>query len=259
MSAIEELFALTRLRVLRWLALTALIVAIGTECFVSKLAVLDPDIWWHLSVGDWIVHNQAFPHTGIFSRTAASRPWMAYSWGYEVLLSRFYDWWTFVGMGVFGTALTIAVALAVFVMLYRISRQFWTAWALSLLSFGGFLFNIAPRPVFFSVILFTIVLTLILEAQRSGRVQLLYWLPLIFIIWANTHIQFIYGIALVGLLAGINLLQRIAISLRLYPESLTNPTLQFSAAAWWPAVLARIRTTSINRFFYIRNRRLCTK
>ncbi|MGB0023488.1 MAG: hypothetical protein WBP65_16870 [Candidatus Sulfotelmatobacter sp.] len=229
MSAIEELFALTRLRVLRWLALTALIVAIGTECFVSKLAVLDPDIWWHLSVGDWIVHNQAFPHTGIFSRTAASRPWMAYSWGYEVLLSRFYDWWTFVGMGVFGTALTIAVALAVFVMLYRISRQFWTAWALSLLSFGGFLFNIAPRPVFFSVILFTIVLTLILEAQRSGRVQLLYWLPLIFIIWANTHIQFIYGIALVGLLAGINLLQRIAISLRLYPESLTNPTLPVTA------------------------------
>ena len=73
MSAIEELFALTRLRVLRWLALTALIVAIGTECFVSKLAVLDPDIWWHLSVGDWIVHNRAFPHTGIFSRTAANR------------------------------------------------------------------------------------------------------------------------------------------------------------------------------------------
>ena len=177
----------------------------------------------------------------------------------------FYDWWTFVGIGVFGTALTIAVALAVFVMLYRISRQFWTAWALSLLSFGGFLFNIAPRPVFFSVIFFTIVLTLILEAQRSGRVQLLYWLPLIFIIWANTHIQFIYGIALVGLLAGINLLQRIAISLGLYPESLTNPTLPVTAlfaifgSAWWPAVSARIRTTSINRCFYIRNRRSCTK
>jgi len=225
MSAIEELLALTRLRVLRGLALTALMVAIGTECFITKLAVLDPDIWWHLSVGDWIVHNQAFPHTGIFSRTAANRPWMAYSWGYEVLLSRLYDLWTFVGIGVFGTALTIAVAVAVFVMLYRISGQFWTAWALSLLSFAGFLFNIAPRPLFFSVVFFTIALTLVLEAQSSGRVQLLYWLPLIFIIWANTHIQFIYGLALVGLLAGINLLQRIAISLGLYPEFLTKPTL----------------------------------
>jgi len=224
----HDLIALTKLRVLRWLALSALIVAVGTECFVSKLAVLDPDIWWHLSVGDWIVHNRAFPHAGIFSRTAATRPWMAYSWGYEVLLSRFYDWWTFIGMGVFGTALTIAVAVSVFVMLYRISGRFWAAWALSSFSFAGFLFNIAPRPVFFSVVLYTIILTLILEAQRRGRVQLLYWLPLVFIVWANIHIQFIYGLALVGLLAGINLLQRVAISLWPYPESLAKPTLPVS-------------------------------
>ena len=221
----QDLMALTKLRVLRWFALSALIVAIGTECFASKLAVLDPDIWWHLSVGDWIVRNRAFPHTGIFSRTAANRPWMAYSWGYEVLLSRFYDLWAFVGMGLFGTALTVAVAVAVFVMLYRIAGRFWTAWALSLVSFSGFLFNIAPRPLFFSVILFTIVLTLVVEAQRGAQIRLLYWLPLIFVIWANLHIQFIYGLALVGLLAGTNLLQRIAMSLRLYPDFLTKPTL----------------------------------
>jgi hypothetical protein len=224
-SALQHLMALAKLRVLRWLALSTLLVAIGTECFITKLAVLDPDIWWHLSVGDWIFHNRTFPHTGIFSRTAANHPWMAYSWGYEVLLSRFYDLWTFVGMGWFGTAVTVAVAVAVFEMLYRISGRFWTAWALSLLSFGGFLFNIAPRPLFFSVILFTLVLTLILEAQRSAQVRLLCWLPLIFVVWANLHIQFIYGLALVGLLAGTNLLQRILTSFQLYPDFLTKPTL----------------------------------
>ena len=55
-----------------------------------KLTVRDLDNWWHLKVGDWILQNHAFPHTGIFSATAANRPWAAYSWGYEILLSL---WW----------------------------------------------------------------------------------------------------------------------------------------------------------------------
>jgi hypothetical protein len=225
MSLMQDLNGLLKLRALRLLALTALITGVGTESFIKKISILDPDMWWHLSVGDWIVHNHSFPHSGIFSHTAASRPWMAYSWGYEVLLSRAYGWFSFIGMALFGTALTIAVALAIFVMLYRISGRFWVAWVLCIMVCAAFLFNIAPRPLFFSVVLFTIMLTLLFEAQRSGRVQLLYWLPLVFVIWANIHIQFIYGLAVVGLFAGINLLQRIATSSRTYPDFLTPPTL----------------------------------
>jgi hypothetical protein len=133
MSAAQDLISLSKLRLLRLLALTTLIVGVGLKCFRDKLAVLDPDMWWHLSVGQWIVQNRSFPHHGIFSHTAATRPSMAYSWGYEVLLSRAYDWFSFIGMGAFGTLLTIAVALAIFRMLYRISGHLWAAWALSAL------------------------------------------------------------------------------------------------------------------------------
>jgi len=223
MSVGRDLIELSRLRVIRLAALTASIVGVGTECFIRKITARDPDMWWHLSVGNWIVQNRAFPHHGIFSGTAANRPWMAYSWGYEVLLSRAYDWFSFVGMGLFGTGLTIAVALVVFVMLQRVSGRFWVAWSLSLIVCTSFLFNIAPRPLFFSVILFTITLALLFEAQRSAQVRLLYWLPLVIWCWANLHIQFIYGIGVIGLYAGINLLQRIALSLRIYPHVLTTP------------------------------------
>ena len=228
MSVIRELAAILKLRIVQMFALTALIVGVGAECFVTKLSVLDPDMWWHLSVGDWIVQNHAFPHTGIFSHTALNRPWMAYSWGYEVLLSRAYDWFSFIGMGLFGTALTIAVALSIFRMLFSISGRFWVSWTLSITVSAAFLFNIAPRPVFFTVILFTTMLTLLFEAQRTGRTQLLYWLPLIFLLWANIHIQFIYGLAVLGMFAGINLLKRIAISMRVYPDFLDTPTMAVS-------------------------------
>ena len=152
----------------------------------------------------------AVPHTGILSRTAANRPWVAYSWGYEVLLSRAYAWFGLLGIGLYGTLLTLAVAFSVFWMLRRLSRRFWVACSLAVACCYSFLFGIMPRPVFFSMILFCVTLTLVLEANRSGRVQTLYWLPLIFLFWANLHIQFIYGLAVVAFLLGVNLLQRFA-------------------------------------------------
>lgn len=183
--------------------------AVAWRAFELKFCVLDLDIWWHLKVGDWIQQNRAFPHTGIFSRTAANRPWVAYSWGYEVLLSRAYHWFDLVGVGVFGTLLTVAVAYSVYWMIRHLSGRFWFACVVAVATCSAFLYNLMPRPVFLSMVLFTIVLTLILEANRSGRVQLLYWLPLIFVLWANIHIQFLYGLFLVGLLLGVNVIQRL--------------------------------------------------
>jgi hypothetical protein len=225
MSAMQDLMGVLKFRVLQLFALAALIVGVGAECFITKLSVLDLDVWWHLSVGDWIVQHGAFPHTGVLSRTAANRPWMAYSWGYEVLLSRSYAWLGFLGMAIFGTVLTIVVAIGLFWMLRQLSGRFWVAWTLSILIYSAFLFNIMPRPVFFTMLLYSITLTLILKSQRSGHVGSLYWLPLIFMIWANLHIQFIYGLFVVGLFAGINLLQRLAISVRKYADVLLTPKL----------------------------------
>lgn len=222
----QELRGLLAFRPVRLIALTILFVGVGAACFVTKLSVLDLDLWWHLAAGDWIVQHHAVPHTGILSRTAADRPWMAYSWAYEVLLSRSYAWLGFVGIGLFGTAMTIAVAAALFWMIRRLSGRFWIAWILSIAVYFAFLFNIMPRPVFVSMLLFAILVTLLLEANRTGGIQLLYWLPLIFVVWANVHVQFIYGLFAVALFAGVNLLQWIIDRLRLRVDSLAPPTLQ---------------------------------
>ena len=92
-----------------------------------------------------------------------------------------------------------------------------SALLLAAITCWSFLFNGMPRPVFFSIILFCATLTLLLEANRSGRVEPLYWLPLIFFLWANLHIQFIYGLFLVGLLMGTTVAQRMADSWGIAP------------------------------------------
>src|ERR1700731_2619382 len=114
MSALGELRGLLRLRPIQLLALVLLLTLMAAIAFASETTVRDPDIWWHLKTGDWIVQNHAVPYTGIFSRTAGNRPWVAYSWGYEVLLSRANAWFGLVGFAMFGILLTVAVAFVLF-------------------------------------------------------------------------------------------------------------------------------------------------
>ena len=229
MSALQELRSLLKLRALQLLALSFLLILMAGIVFTFKTAVRDPDIWWHLKAGDWIVQHHAVPYVGIFSRTAATHPWIAYSWGYEVLLSRAYAWFGLVGFALFGIFLSVAVAFVLFWMLHRLSGRFWVAWILALIGSFAFLFSLMPRPVFVTFILFTVVLTFLLEAQRTGRIQLLWWLPLLFVLWANIHIQFIYGLFVVGLFVGINLLQRLTSWIGIQLDFVQPPTLPLPA------------------------------
>ncbi len=209
MSVGQELRGVLQRRLVQLIVLAILLAAVAARAMYVKFCVLDLDIWWHLKVGDWIVAHHAFPHVGILSRTAADRPWSAYSWGYEVLLSRAYAWFGLVGFGVFGTLLTVAVAYAVFWMIRQISGHFWLACILAAITCSSFLFSLMPRPVFFSMIFYAVTLTLLVTSQRTGRTETLYWLPLVFFLWANCHIQFVYGIFVVGLFAGVQVLQQL--------------------------------------------------
>jgi hypothetical protein len=223
MSMAQELRELLQRRLLQLIVLAGLLSAVAARAMFLKFSVLDLDIWWHLKVGEWIVEHRAFPHVGILSRTAADRPWMAYSWGYEVLLSRAYAWFGLVGFGIFGVLLTVSVAYAVFWMIRQLSGRFWVATILAMITCSAFLFSLMPRPVFFSMIFYAVTLTLLQTSQRTGRVESLYWLPLVFLLWANCHIQFVYGVVVVGLFAAVHLLQQLGARFGFRPE-FTQPS-----------------------------------
>ncbi len=197
LSGLREL---SRVRILQLTALIAALSGLTWIVFTRRYCVTDLDVFWHLAVGNWIVQHGSVPHTGILSGTAANLPWIAYSWGSEVLLSRAYAWLGLMGLGVFGSALTFMVALVLLWSLLRLAARFWIALVLWAATCFGSLFSLAPRPVFFSMAFYVVVLTLILEAERSGNTRRLWLLPPLFLLWANLHIQFIYGLFLIGLL-----------------------------------------------------------
>lgn len=157
----------------------------------------DPDIWWHIRVGDWIAQHHAVPRFGIFSQHI-ERPWIAYSWAFDLLVSGVHNMFGLPAIPVLLICLEILISLVLLLGIVRIADSFWWGWCIATVaifaSYTDFL-----RPVQLTLLFFTLELVLIFETEREGDDKLLYWMGPLFLIWANSHIQFVYGIAVLGL------------------------------------------------------------
>ena len=170
--------------------------------------VVDPDIGWHLRAAQWIVQHHAFPHADPFSRAVAGSPWQAYSWLFELILLRLYTWFGLAGFVVFTAAMLTLIAAALWHMLSRLHADFsqrilLAAVVLICLSRMG-----TPRPWLFTILFFIVEMDILMQSRREGRSRELLWLPPLFAVWANVHIQFIDGLLVLALAAAEPLLKR---------------------------------------------------
>lgn len=192
MSFSSDIRALSRRPILRGLALVILF-TFSTRLDPLSSSVLDADIWWHLRDGYAIVTQHTVPHQGWFTQYA-NHPWIDYSWGSEVIMSRFHHWFGLMGLVALRSLLEIAITVVLFSMLHRGLRSFWQALPFTAAGMWAIHHCLGMQPMLISVLMFTIELALILEAGRQKVIGPLLWLPLLFLLWANLHIQFVYGL-----------------------------------------------------------------
>jgi len=161
---------------------------------LTALAALsNSDVWFHLRTGLWILQNHAVPHTGLFSQSPDA-PWIAASWLYDLKLA---IWYNLLGLRSIPMFLMFfRAALAVLTFLLAGGRgNFWPAVAVSAVA-QYILAAVPPTPAYVSVLLFGLELLLLLASRRSARLRTLFWLPPLFLVWANLDIHFVYGLAL---------------------------------------------------------------
>jgi len=187
----ERAFRLTILLVLLYLVLPA----------QALLPIDDPDIWWRFRVGEWIVQHHAVPFVDYYSAYDAGKPWIEYSWLFALLM-----YWLHAHFGLVGIAyFIVAMAMAISAVVYQLIRRSGLP-AFAEVAFAGFALAsmkslMTPRPWLITILLFAIELLVIDRSRRLARYRILWWLPPLFVIWANFHIQFIYGLAVIFALA----------------------------------------------------------
>src|SRR5262249_1019944 len=138
--------------------------------------------------------------SGIFSQSS-TQPWIASSWGYELLVAAAYK---LLGLRMLPCLLMCfkaALAVLTFLLAGGMRGGFWLALSVSVVAQYA-LGNVQPGPAYFSILFFGIELVILLDARRSGNSRPLWWLVPLFLMWANLHVQFAYGVVVLVLFVG---------------------------------------------------------
>jgi len=174
-------------------AIYALLLALG------GMLLVDPDIYWHIAVGKWIVEHRAFPHFDMFSATPPGAPWIAKEWLSQLLYAGAHAVAGWSGVVVLVAA---AIATAFALLAYFLLQKLAPAPALTLVGAGFVLAapHLTARPHALALPLMVAWAGVLMNAVDHRRSPPLALIP-VMTLWANVHGSFTLGLALIAPLA----------------------------------------------------------
>jgi hypothetical protein len=161
--------------------------------FMASRPMIDSDTWWHLRTGQWIVDHRAVPAVDSFSLTRSGSAWYYPAWISEILMLEVFSIAGLTGLNLlFGALIVLS-----FVIIFLTMRGDPYLRALVLvLAAGASEIYWSARPQIFTF-LFTACFFYCLREFLQGRKNLLWILPILMVVWVNTHPGFAVGFILI--------------------------------------------------------------
>jgi hypothetical protein len=185
---------------LEYLAMAALLV---TFFGYFAVKVWDIDFWWHIAAGRNILESGAIPSTDPFGAYDAGNVWgqtiLKSQWLGQVMLYSVFrrfdlDGIIYLRAGVLTLCLVIVYLRCCFAGTASLYGLGITALAgLAILQHTG------ERPQLFSFLYLSLIFLLLDVFIRNGKRWLLYFIPLLMLLWSNTHGGAVLGEVVLGL------------------------------------------------------------
>lgn len=164
----------------------------------------DPDTYWHLATGNWMLENRAIPVRDAFSHSMPGAPWVSHEWLSEVLIAIAYQAG---GWAMVATLAAFAFATTLGLLTRFLLRELEPAHALMFVALAVILtaFHLHARPHVLAMPLMVAWTAHLVRASEERKAPSLWLLPLM-ALWANLHGGFTLGLALAVFFAGEALL-----------------------------------------------------
>lgn len=180
------------------------LVAYAVLVVAGQGVLADPDPYWHIATGRWIIEHGAVPRQDPFSYTKLGAPWATVEWLSQLVFAVAFDHFGWRGT-IAVTALSFATAMAL--LMRALLRYLPPLYALAGVAAAWMvcLYHLLARPHVFSYPLIIVWVGGLIEARRAGRAPSWLLLP-VMMIWPNVHGSFIIGLMFAALFAGEALL-----------------------------------------------------
>jgi hypothetical protein len=159
--------------------------------------ITDPDFWWHLRTGQYIVETKSIPHSDIFSTLRLGSEWVTHEWLSEVLMYYLFRPLGFAGLiGAFALIIMASFWITYRRCQLRVPYPYVVALAL-LLGTAATIPTWGVRPQMFSILFASVVLIVLDKYCRDENKRLIWWLIPVMVLWVNMHAGFAVGLALI--------------------------------------------------------------
>jgi hypothetical protein len=164
------------------------------------LQVADPDLWWHIVIGRWIIAHGTVPHQDLWNMFGSESVFRAYSWSSEIVLAAIESSFGDTGLLFAQLALGVALAASLQITCSLLARDWWIGSFFGACGAVACFNHFTLRPQVLVWIFFAWVLLVVERIAREGlsssrRIGLC----TLGLLWANTHLTAALGFVAVVL------------------------------------------------------------
>lgn len=165
---------------------------------------LDPDMGWHLRNGEYLLTERALPDTDLFSHTMPNFPVIFHEWITDIAM-----WTVFNNWGLLTLSIIFAlISMAAFIIVAKsVGAKTEYQIVAALMGSIASIQIVGPRPQMITLLGLALVIYIFYRYKKNSLRKIIYWLPLIFLVWVNLHGGFASGLFILGLFSLLELVR----------------------------------------------------
>ncbi len=176
---------------------TIVFVVMLVGCAIGVKELIEPDLWWYMRTGEWILENTQVPATDFLSYTHFGVEWINVKWLYEVLIYTFSKIGGPEFVSVFQSIINVLIVWVLYGIYGQLSNSRKTgAWAfVTIAALAICSYRMTARPETISH-LFSLLTILIYLLGKNKNLKWFYWWIPLQVLWTNMHEAYATGIVL---------------------------------------------------------------
>lgn len=164
--------------------------------FTKDISMLG-DLGRHLKMGEVVLKCLCVPQTNLFSYTNPNFPIVNHEWFAQVLFYLTSAWFGLRALLILKIIIITVASSLLYITAVKKGSLFWVT-VFSLLAITVFSLRFYVLPELFSYLFISLFIFLIEKYKESKKPNWLYVLPVIELLWVNSHIYFILGLGIYG-------------------------------------------------------------